>query len=344
MEDLADSICDFIKEQANDKGVQSLIVRVSGGIDTAVSAALCVRTDLPTILIIENGDVWGSGLRCKELVKTLDTNFVEVNLEKPFNELVLQIPSRFSSEFKTRRKANRALKSTLKTSMADYIAKLNNGIIVGAANKDEDMFIRCYHRRGSGNADIQPLASVHKSEIYELARFLEIPDSILTASSSTDVWGGDETRPPEDLDDVLISSVELEWARKEADAWLKAFNDYAYTLNEYYPPTVEEFHEFDQPLFFEVNEKSGWDYQDWPAKQANDFKRKWTERQQQIMSKVIQLEFSSRHKVNPNIPCFKRNKKYNIGAEAISMQDFCGGEIQGHSIVDPTEENADRWL
>ena len=281
--DLITNIYSFISTQAKEKKAKSLIVNITGGVDSAVSAALCVRTGINTILVHQEDSEWSAKERCLELIRTLNVQNIPISLKDILYRLAVQVSSCHVVDSKTSKRHQRALTSTLTTSALDYISKVHNGIIVGAGNKDEDMLIHCYYRRGSGAVDIQPLGDIHKSEIYEMAKHLEIPNSIIRASSSTDIWGGDETRPPEDIDDVHISSEELEWARKEVDNWLNVFN---INIDPLY---IEDFYQLDKPLFFLY---------------AEEIKAQWTERQKEVMNEVISLEFSSRHKVNNDIPIF----------------------------------------
>ena len=51
MKQLANQITEWIKNYANNAGIQSLVVGISGGIDSAVVSALCARTGLNTVAV-----------------------------------------------------------------------------------------------------------------------------------------------------------------------------------------------------------------------------------------------------------------------------------------------------
>ena len=80
--------------------------------------------------------------------------------------------------------------------------------MVGTGNKVEDFGVGFYTKYGDGGVDLSPIADLMKSDIYALAKYLKVPNSILTAAPTDGLFGDDRT----DEDQIGASYDELEWA------------------------------------------------------------------------------------------------------------------------------------
>ena len=65
-------------------------------------------------------------------------------------------------------------------------------VVVGTGNKDEDGFLAYFCKYGDGAVDIQLISDLHKHQVYQIARHLYVPDSILSAPPSADLWENQE--------------------------------------------------------------------------------------------------------------------------------------------------------
>jgi NAD+ synthase len=91
-----------------------------------------------------------------------------------------------------------------------YHAGLHGYVVAGTGNKVEDFGIGFYTKHGDGGVDISPIADLMKTEVYALARYLGIVDSILTAAPTDGLFGDSRT----DEDQIGASYPELEWAMR----------------------------------------------------------------------------------------------------------------------------------
>jgi NAD+ synthase len=191
----ANIISEWIENQAKEASATSLVVGVSGGVDSALVAALCSRTSLKVIGVVMPCHSSSSSIkRAMDVVQKFGVTFHKVELEKAFDSITSQLPYADDVKF-----CHGALRSCLRAPTLDYIAKLYNGIIVGTGNKDEDEVTRYYQKRGDGAVDISPIAKLHKSQVYALASELGVPESVLNARPSADLWGGEEHDDEEEL-------------------------------------------------------------------------------------------------------------------------------------------------
>lgn len=113
--------------------------------------------------------------------------------------------------------ASSMLKSYMRTPTAYAIASSYGGVVIGTGNLDEDGYLYYYCKFGDGAVDIGLIWDLHKSQVFQLAKYLDVPESILTAPPSADLYS-DQT----DEEEIGISydSIELIYT------YLVVFDDY----------------------------------------------------------------------------------------------------------------------
>ena len=99
-----------------------------------------------------------------------------------------------------------------------YYASIRNSIVVGTGNKVEDFGVGFYTKYGDGGVDISPIADLFKSEVFKLAKKLNIIDDIIQAKPTDGLWDDGRT----DEDQIGASYNELEWAMVEKENGKKA--------------------------------------------------------------------------------------------------------------------------
>lgn len=209
----ADHISNWIKERAQASGAKTLVLGISGGVDSALVAALCARTGMPVIGVMMPCHSSPNSLeRGKEVIEKFNLVSHKVELNAAFEAIASQIP-RLPADTKA---AHGALRSCLRAPTLDFVGKLYDGIIVGTGNRDEDEVTRYFQKRGDGCVDISPIAKLHKSEVYALSEYLGVPDSVLKATPSADLWGPDAGQ--EDEKQLGMTYKEVEWGIRAAES------------------------------------------------------------------------------------------------------------------------------
>ena len=174
---------------------QSLIVGVSGGIDSALTSTLSSLTGIKNIAVsmpittTSNNKTLSDvhGLWLKDKYENAD--YITIDLTSTYNQFnSVLINSDQNSDLGF---AN--TKSRLRMMTLYQIAAAQNGIVVGTGNKVEDFGVGFYTKYGDGGVDISPIADLMKSEVRSLASTLKIDDRILSAPPTDGLWDDNRT-------------------------------------------------------------------------------------------------------------------------------------------------------
>ena len=172
---------------------QSLVIGISGGIDSSVSSTLCAMTGIKTIVlsmpIKQKSSQHDLSLKHQEwLVKNFDNVEAHtLNLDKLFETFESTL-SNFDSELGMANSRARIRMTTLY-----QVAAANKGIVVGTGNKVEDFGVGFYTKYGDGGVDISPIADCNKSEVWEIGKSLNILQEIIEAAPTDGLWDDGRT-------------------------------------------------------------------------------------------------------------------------------------------------------
>ena len=224
-EELKERIVKWIKDYADENKIQSLVVGVAGGIDSAVVSTLCAETGLPTFPLgmpihqdsdqESLSDIHLAWLEKKyKNVKTLKFNLTKV-FEK-FKEALQEYSHDDLSLANSR--------SRLRMITLYQIAGKYNGMVVGTGNKVEDYGVGFYTKYGDGGVDIAPIADIYKTEVWELGRHLGVNEKIIEGSPTDGLW--DDKRTDEDQLGASYAQLEeaMEYGTGPAVKILETFN------------------------------------------------------------------------------------------------------------------------
>lgn len=216
-EKVKDYIIAWLKDYATKAGVNGFVVGVSGGIDSAVTSALCAETGFPTLCVempIHQGV--NQVNRANEHIAHLKNSYdkvqsVRVDLTSTFEEFKTKIPVTDNKATVDLSLAN--TRARLRMTSLYYLAGIHGYLVAGTGNKVEDFGVGFFTKYGDGGVDISPIADLMKSEVYQLAALLNVPESIQNAQPTDGLFGDSRT----DEDQIGASYDELEWAMKQAD-------------------------------------------------------------------------------------------------------------------------------
>ena len=211
-ETLIADISNWIREYAENAGISTLVIGVSGGIDSAVTSTLCAMTGMHTILlnmpIHQDQKQYQLSNQHIQWLKSKWDNLEsrKVDLTATFDSLMNDIGD---GEMTDLAAANSRARLRMTTLYA--IATSNEGIVVGTGNKVEDFGVGFFTKYGDGGVDISPIADLYKTEVYALARALGIIEEIRNAAPTDGLWNDGRT----DEEQMQANYNELEWAMKE---------------------------------------------------------------------------------------------------------------------------------
>ena len=190
------------------KKAESLVIGVSGGIDSSVTSTLCAMTGLKTIVLCmpikQKSTQHDLSLKHQDWLKKNFKNVegYTVSLDELFNSFKSSL-SDFDNDHGM---ANS--RARLRMTALYQVASANKGIVVGTGNKIEDFGVGFYTKYGDGGVDISPIADCNKSEVWELGKELNILKEITEADPTDGLWDDGRT----DEGQLGLSYKELEEA------------------------------------------------------------------------------------------------------------------------------------
>ena len=207
--ELADDITAWIANYAESNGISTLVIGVSGGIDSAVTSTLSAKTGLTTIVL--NMPIHQD--RKQNELSNKHISWLESNFDNVEGRLVdlTGTYDRFTQEMNEHDLSPLALansRARLRMTTLYAIAGSTGGIVVGTGNKVEDFGVGFFTKYGDGGVDISPIADLMKSEVYEVAKALDIIDEIQQAAPTDGLWNDGRT----DEEQIGATYTELEWA------------------------------------------------------------------------------------------------------------------------------------
>lgn len=212
MDRVIDHITEWLRSYCERNAQLGFVVGVSGGIDSALTSALCARTGLPTLCVeMPIHQATSQVARAQEHIAWLMKRHPNVRMEvvqltPVFDNLMTVLPPFADKAVMELALAN--TRARLRMTTLYYFAGLLRYVVAGTGNKVEDFGIGFFTKYGDGGVDLSPIADLTKTEVYAVARELGIVDSIMQAKPTDGLWGDDRS----DEDQIGASYPELEWA------------------------------------------------------------------------------------------------------------------------------------
>ena len=215
-----DKRIDYIKNWISEycksmpKEPDSLVVGISGGIDSSVTSTLCALTGKKTIVLLmpikQIKEQHSLGAKHQEWLKNKFKNVESylIDLDNVFKSFKTSL-KQFDSDHGFANSRARLRMTTLYQA-----ATSNNGIVVGTGNKVEDFGVGFYTKYGDGGVDISPIADCTKSQIWEMGKNLGILEEIVKAQPTDGLWDDGRT----DVGQLGMSYQDLEKAMSDPNS------------------------------------------------------------------------------------------------------------------------------
>ena len=214
-------IKNWIKNYCNsmEKKPDSLVVGVSGGIDSAVVSTISAMTGMKVkALSMPIRQLKFQDDLSKAHLKWLKNKFSNVD------EVIINLDEVFNSFEKTLGQFNNELafansRARLRMATLYQVAGANNGIVVGTGNKIEDFGVGFFTKYGDGGVDISPIADCLKSQVWEMGKELKILEDIITAAPTDGLWSDGRTDERqlgmsyEDLEKAMLNSKDKNYEK-----------------------------------------------------------------------------------------------------------------------------------
>ena len=188
-------ISSWIKDYVNNmpSKAKSLVIGISGGIDSSVSSTLSAMTGLKTIVLTmpikQKSQQNDLSLKHQDWLinKFKNVEAHTINLDELFSAFSSSL-SNFDNEHGMANSRARLRMTTLY-----QVSAANKGIVVGTGNKVEDFGVGFYTKYGDGGVDISPIADCNKTEVWEIGKELEILKEIIEAAPTDGLWDDGRT-------------------------------------------------------------------------------------------------------------------------------------------------------
>lgn len=205
----------FLLDEVKTRKANGVVLGLSGGIDSAVVAVLCSGTlkDKTLALILPDSEITPpqeteDGI---ELAKKLGLQYKIIDINP--------IHSEFAKYLEPDERALGNLRARIRANILYYYANVTNSLVLGSSNKSE-FLIGYFTKHGDGSADLQPIISLYKIQIRELARHLGVPDKIIQKKSSPHLWSHHIAENElgisyEEIDVVLYCMIDKKMSKSE---------------------------------------------------------------------------------------------------------------------------------
>ena len=213
--DVSTIIKEFIKTYVESSGCSGVILGLSGGVDSAVTAILCK-------------DALGvRHVQCvflpDETTPSLDSRHVDLFINTfhiPCEQIdISPFVKSFKNALNQKKKMTLAnIKPRVRMILLYEFANETSSLVCGTSNKSE-ILVGYFTKYGDGGVDFQPLGDLYKTQIYQLARYLKVPAPIIRKPPTAGLWLGQtdekELRMNYATLDMILSGLELKMQTSE---------------------------------------------------------------------------------------------------------------------------------
>ncbi len=189
MEILVQKLCDWIGDKVTKAKAEGVIFGLSGGLDSAVVAALSIKIFPQNTLaiIIPCHSLEADINDALDFINIFNIPYKIIDLSKIYDSFIHLLNDK--EKKKSFKLADANIKPRLRMTTLYYFANKLNYLVVGTGNKSE-LAIGYFTKYGDGGADILPLGNLLKSQIKEVAKYLGIPKKIINKPPSAGLWEG----------------------------------------------------------------------------------------------------------------------------------------------------------
>lgn len=242
-------------------GLNALVIGLSGGVDSALVASLMIEASLQpnsplqkircVIAPIEGEGTTGQELATKKAVeqcqllqhKTSKIEFQIHNLTNAYQAIINDSQTQDKSAWTKGQMA-----SVLRTPAFYYHAAIlqelgYKSLVVGTTNRDEGAYIGFWGKASDAMVDLQPIADIHKSEVYQLAKVLNVSSAILQDAPRGDVWDGRNDEQMIGAPYWFLELYQLLLEYREEETFVTSLTVESLSLYQKYKHNIEQLHQ-----------------------------------------------------------------------------------------------------
>jgi NAD+ synthase len=183
--DIKNQLVKFLQDEVKNTGLNKVVVGISGGLDSAVVSVLCKEAfgdKLHGVMMPSQYSSDASIVDAKELCEKFDISYEVV-------EIAPMVKGYFDSNSEASALRIGNFSARMRMSVLYDISAREKALVVGTSNKSE-ILLGYGTLYGDTACAINPIGQMYKSDEFDFAKFLGVPDSIINKKPSADLWEG----------------------------------------------------------------------------------------------------------------------------------------------------------
>lgn len=183
MKEVVDNLVEWLRDSVKEANCKGIVYGLSGGVDSAVIAALSKLAfgDESLAIMMPINSSFEDEIDAKLVIDKFNLNAIKVDLSRTYSEFV-EVVEKGDNQM-----AYANVKPRLRMTTLYYYAHLKGYLVVGTSNKSE-FTVGYFTKYGDSGSDLMPLVDFTKKEIFELARYLKVPDKIIQKPPSAGLF------------------------------------------------------------------------------------------------------------------------------------------------------------
>ena len=215
MKKTKDDIVEFVQNKVSEANANGLVVGLSGGIDSTLAAFLACeavgKDNVFGIVMPSTTTPTEDKLHGTVIAQLLGINYKEIAIDSILNEFLSV------TQLEEDKLSIGNLKARIRMSIIYFYANSKNYLVSGTGNKSE-ILIGYFTKHGDGACDIEPIGDLYKTDVYQLAKYLEIPQEIIDKPPRAGLWNNQTDEDEIGMTYELLDKILYRNLEKDIDA------------------------------------------------------------------------------------------------------------------------------
>ena len=210
-----DDIVEFVQNKVSEANADGLVIGLSGGIDSTLAAFLACeavgKDNVFGIVMPSTTTPTEDKLHGTVIAQLLGINYKEIAIDSILNEFLSV------TQLEEDKLSIGNLKARIRMSIIYFYANSKNYLVSGTGNKSE-ILIGYFTKHGDGACDIEPIGDLYKTDVYQLAKYLEIPQEIIDKPPRAGLWNNQTDEDEIGMTYELLDKILYRNLEKDIDA------------------------------------------------------------------------------------------------------------------------------
>ena len=215
VEKTKNDIVEFVQNKVSEANANGLVVGLSGGIDSTVAAYIACeavgKENVFGIVMPSTTTPTEDKLHGTAIAQSLGINYKEMAIDSILNEFLSV------AQLEEDKLAIGNLKARIRMSIIYFYANSKNYLVSGTGNKSE-IVIGYFTKHGDGACDIEPIGDLYKTDVYELAKYLNVPQEIIDKPPRAGLWNNQTDEDEIGMTYELLDKILYRHIEKDIDA------------------------------------------------------------------------------------------------------------------------------